>query len=304
MLATSIGKLASRTATFSYRRRSCASPVRHCLFDCRFVIDNNGTIYATDVDDIKGHPKMKTVDKALTVLDQFTFSKTEIGLSEMARMAGLDKAATRRILVALIKHNFIEQSQETKQYRLGHGFLRLARIREATVPVSHIAKDVVTRLTDQTNETIHVSIPGPHGMTTIAHKLPNRGRVVNIIPAQVLNYHATASGLVFLAFATKETADRILTLRREKITPETITSKPELQRVAKQFRAQGFSQSRNSFEDDVASIAVPFFVEEGDPAGTIAIALPESEMTDERCDALVPLLKDAADEIEKALTGL
>lgn len=247
---------------------------------------------------------MKTVDKALKVLDQFSFSKQEIGLSEIARMAGLDKAATRRLLVALIKHNFIEQSQESKRYRLGHGFLRLARIREATVPVSHIAKDVVSRLVAQTNETVHVSIPGPQGMTTIAHKLPNRGRVINIVPSEVLNYHATASGLVFLAFATKETAERILALKREKITPKTTTAKAEIQRITLRFRAQGFSQTRDSFENDVASIAMPFFSEPGDPTGSIAIALPAAEMTPARCETLIPQLKDAVRQIEQALTGL
>lgn len=247
---------------------------------------------------------MKTVDKALKVLDQFSFSKQEIGLSEMARMADLDKAATRRLLVALIKHDFIEQSQETKRYRLGHGFLRLARIREATVPVTHIAQDIVTALVEQTNETVHISIPGPHGMTTIAHRLPNRGRVINIVPSEILNYHATASGLVFLAFAGKKTADRILALKREKITPKTITSKAELQRMAAQFRSQGYSQTRNSFEDDVASIAMPFFSEAGDPTGCIAIALPATEMTGDRCEVLLPQLRDAVRRIEKALTGL
>lgn len=247
---------------------------------------------------------MKTVDKALTVLDQFSFSNKEIGLSEMSRMAGLDKAATRRILVALIKHNFIEQSEETKRYRLGHGFLRLARIREATVPVSHIAKDVVDWLVELTNETVHASIPGPKGMTTIAHGIPNRGHVVNIIPAQILNYHATASGLAFLAFATKDTSKNILSLKREKITPSTVTSKSDLKKLAETFRAQGYSQTRNTFEDDVASLAMPFFSEPGDPTGSIAIALPASEMTPERCDALIPQLKEAVRRIELALTGL
>ena len=247
---------------------------------------------------------MKTVDKALKVLDQFSLSQTEIGLSELARMADLDKAATRRLLVALSKHNFIEQNEETRRYRLGHGFLRLARIREATIPVSEIAQSVTDWLVGETNETAHVSVPGPQGMTTIAYRLPNRGRVINIIPSEILDYHATASGLVFLAFASEPTVTRILGLKRRKITRDTITNKTELIAATKQFRAQGYSISRNSFEEDVASLAMPFFQNQGNPTGTIAVAFARDDLTDARRDAVLPLLKEAVARIEKALTGL
>ena len=247
---------------------------------------------------------MKTVDKALKVLDQFSLSQTEIGLSELARMAELDKAATRRLLVALSKHRLIEQNEETRRYRLGDGFLRLARIREATMPISDIAQAVTDWLVGETNDTVHVSIPAPLGMTTIAFRLPNRGRVVNITPSEVLNYHATASGLVFLAFASGPTATRILGLKREKITRDTITAKADLIAATKQFRAQGYSVSRNTFEEDVASLAMPFFQKQGDPTGTVAVALARDDLTDARRDAVLPLLKEAVARIEKALTGL
>ena len=247
---------------------------------------------------------MKTVDKALSVLDQFSMENTEIGLSELSRMAGLDKAATRRLLVALAKHGFIEQAAETRKYRLGHGFLRLARIREATVPIASAAQEVADWLVDVANETAHVSIPGARGMTTVAHKLPNRGHVVNIIPSQVLYYHATASGLAYLAFASEETANALLSLTREKITEATVTSNVELRKLITAFREQGFSQTRNTFETDVSSIAMPFFQDSSDPAGSISLALPKSDLTDERREELLPLLKDAVSRMETALTGL
>ena len=247
---------------------------------------------------------MKTVDKALTVLDQFSPENMEIGLSDLARMAELDKAATRRLLVAMTKHDFIEQSKETRKYRLGHGFLRLARVREATVPLSRAAQDACDWLVEQTNETAHVSIPGARGMITIAHRLPNRGRVINIVPSEVLYYHATASGLAFLAFASEDRAKQILALKREKITDETVTSRAELTRAMKQFRADGYSQTRNSFEADVASIGMVFFQDGPDPAGAVALALPKDDMTDDRRTALLPLLTEAVSRIELALTGL
>lgn len=247
---------------------------------------------------------MKTVDKAMRVLDQFSLERTEIGLSELARMADLDKAATRRLLVALAGHGFIEQSAETRKYRLGHGFLRLARIREATIPIGTAAQEVADWLVARTNETVHVSLPGSQGMTTIAHRLPKRGHVINIIPAQLLLYHATASGLAYLSGATDDTVARILSLKRDNVTGQTVTGKADLLKSIKRFRAQGYAQTSNSFELDVASIAMPFGKDDPDPTGTIALALPLADMTEARRDALLPMLREAVGKIERALTGL
>lgn len=229
---------------------------------------------------------------------------TEIGLSELSRMAELDKAATRRLLVALAKHGFIEQVAETRKYRLGHGFLRLARIREATVPIVRAAQEVCDWLVEEVNETVHISVPGEYGMTNIAHRLPRRGNVINIIPSQVLYYHATASGLAFLAHASVETQEKILKLRRDKITGATVTSKPELKKQMAHFSEQGFAQTRNTFEDDVSSIAMPFFGDATDPEGSIAIALPRDDMTDARRDELLPVLKEGIARMETNLTGV
>lgn len=246
---------------------------------------------------------MKTVDKALSVLDQFSLERTEIGLSELARMAGLDKAATHRLLVALAKHGFIEQVAETRKYRLGHGFLRLARIREATLPMARIAQEVADWLVEEVNETAHVSVPGSRGMTTIAHRLPNRGHVVNIIPSQLLPFHATASGLAYLAFASPDTARTILSLKAEKITADTVTAKADINKLAATFREQGYAMAHSSFEAGVSGIAMPFFQGGANPAGAIALALPGGDLTDKRRDGLLPMLRDAVSRMETALTG-
>lgn len=247
---------------------------------------------------------MKTVDKAMSVLDQFSLENTEIGLSELSRMAGLDKAATRRLLVALTKHGFIEQASATRKYRLGHGFLRLARIREATVPVSQAAQEVSGWLVEQARETVHVSIPGAQCMTIVALRLPARSHVINIEPSEVLWFHATASGLAWLAFASPGSADDKLALKRGKLTDATVIEEAELRKLMVKFREQGYSRTRNSYENDVASIAMPFFQDGIDPAGTIALALPADDLTDRRCEELLPLLREAVSRLEKALTGL
>ena len=246
---------------------------------------------------------MKTVDKALSVLDQFSPEKTEIGLSELARMAAHDKAATRRLLVALAKHGFIEQVADSRKYRLGHGFLRLARVREATVPLESAARAVCDWLVERAGETVHVSVPGPHGMSTVAHRLPRRGNVVNIDPSQLLNFHATASGMAYLAFASPARLEQALALPRERLTEATVTDADELRAMLSSFRKAGHSHVRRGFEADVASIAMPFFISGEEPAGAIALALPHHDLTSKRQAELVPLLREAVAQIETALSG-
>ncbi len=46
---------------------------------------------------------VQTVDKALGLLDYFSEQRSSIGLSEFARLAGYNKATTRRFLVAPVQ---------------------------------------------------------------------------------------------------------------------------------------------------------------------------------------------------------
>lgn len=246
---------------------------------------------------------MKTVDKAMTVLDQFSIEKTEIGLSELSRLAQLDKAATRRLLVALSQHGFVEQSTDTKKYRLGNGFLRLTRIREATVPLATAAQEVCDWLMEKTKETVHVSVPVSTSMATIAHQLPPRGNIINIIPAQALPFHATSAGIAYLSAATSDTQKKALSLKRSKSTVNTVTSRAELLKKIKQAKIDGYAYCNNTFEIGVASVGMPFFLGQPDPSGTISIALADTNMTEARRVELLPLLRQGVTRIQESMTG-
>ena len=246
---------------------------------------------------------MKTVDKAMTVLTQFSVERPEHGLSELARLSGLDKAATHRLLAALSTHGFVEQRADTRKYRLGYGFLHLARIREATVPLAKAAQEISDWLSEQCNETVHVSVPSTLGMSTIAFRMPQRGNVINIVSTQILPFHATSAGLAYLAFSSLETQQRLLELKRQRTTPFTATTKTDVQKRIAEAVSLGFSRTRNDFEEGVASIAKPFFLDLVDPAGTISIAIPDGRMTAERRAEMLPLLSEAISQLEQALTG-
>ena len=82
---------------------------------------------------------MSTIGKALGLLDAISRLDREHGLSDIARLCALDKATTRRFLVELERHGFVEQDAETRKYRIGAEPVRLARLAlvAATAQVLH-----------------------------------------------------------------------------------------------------------------------------------------------------------------------
>ena len=100
---------------------------------------------------------MGTTSKALSLLEFFSRATPEIGLSDLARRSGLNKATTYRLMTELAAHGFVEQVGTGREYRLGPAFLRLAALTEHAVPMREMAQAVLSELSEATGETAHVT---------------------------------------------------------------------------------------------------------------------------------------------------
>jgi DNA-binding IclR family transcriptional regulator len=145
---------------------------------------------------------VQTVDKALSLLSYFSEQRPSVGLSELARLSGFNKATTRRFLVALEKHGIVEQDATTRLYRLGAGLLRLARVREATNPVAAIVQPVLNDLVSVTGETAHFSLYAGGSLATIGLSESAKSSRVMLGKGEAIPLHATASGLAENSAAT------------------------------------------------------------------------------------------------------
>ena len=248
---------------------------------------------------------MQTVDKAMRLLGCFSVAVPELGLSELSRVAAFDKAATRRLLVALANHGFIEQDARTRRYRLGSAFLHFARILETTRPLAGVVQDALESLMQATGETAHGSLLSGHHMATIGVVEPQRPTRVSVDPAQPLPLHATASGIACLAFASETFVRDLLAgtaLRR--YTAHTCVSKRELRAMLAETRERGFSLAIRGFDDEVTSVAVPIFDAEGRAFAAITVASIASRFDREAERRIAGYVLRAAASITEATGGV
>ncbi|WP_461472649.1 IclR family transcriptional regulator [Pararhodobacter sp.] len=246
---------------------------------------------------------MRTVEKALRLLEYFDDQRPEIGLSELARLSGIDKATVLRMLGDMAETGLLEQDTTTRQWRLGAGILRLARLREAAFPVTRVLTPILERLAEVTGETAHASLLSGRDLGTVGVVESARSNRVYIEPGLMLPLHATASGLAFTAFARPEVRAQVLTRTLARITETTPTDSAQLASRLSEVEARGYATADQTFEAEVFGLAMPLFGADGFAMGALAIATPSSRVSDDHIAMLVSALSPAARDATLGLGG-
>lgn len=235
-----------------------------------------------------------TVIKALSLLEFFSEGRPHVGLSELAKLSGYNKASTLRFLTALQLKGFVEQDEATKTYSIGPAFLRFAQVREATLPMEAAVQTVLRDLSAATGETAHVSLIMGETLANIGCIESRRANRVSIRSGETMPFHATSSGQVVLAFLESERLDEILAGDLPAYASETATDPREIRARLDGIRAQGFARSSASYEDGVTGVAAPYFGPSGRVCGAVAVAMPTARATARGEAAVVAEVRVAA----------
>ncbi len=225
---------------------------------------------------------MATVQNALGLLNLFSLSRPEIGLTEFKNLCGFDKGTTHRYLTSLRKLGFLEQNSETKAYRLGPALVRLAAVREHTFPITKIVAMHVDELATQISELVHASLLTEDGMSSFHHCDGGiSGTRVGFDASEILPLHATSSGIAMLAFGSVSLIDKLSGKKLPTFTDKTDTDPVSVRKTVLTTRDLGYSFLNQTYEDEVCSIALPFYCHSKIAAGVIAVATPRYRMTED-----------------------
>lgn len=260
---------------------------------------------AIDTKTIERPAYMSTTSKALSLLNLFTQSQLELRLSDITRLSGMDKATVYRHLTALKMAGLLEQTEPEKLYRIGPEVLRLANIRETSVPMLEAAQRVLKSLSDSIHETTHMSLLKNDSLVTVAHsysKTHATGVMIGDNDSHPL--HATSSGLCVLAHAPQTLIDTILGGELTAYTAKTVTDPAEVRALLDQVRNKGYAESVGGFEANLHSFAAPVFNAKTNVIGAISITAPADRVDERNKSTFTQFLMKAATQLTRQIGGM
>ncbi|MEX0365233.1 MAG: IclR family transcriptional regulator [Ruegeria sp.] len=247
---------------------------------------------------------MSTIAKALGLLDLFTEAQPRLGLSDVQRLTGRDKATVHRHLVALEQTGFLEQDAETRAYRLGPAVTRLAGMRARTVAEVEMLRGVIETLSRDAGELVHVSRLQGFDLVHVHHaEIHSHPVRVSFDAYGLPPLFATASGKAYLAFSPGGLLDLALADPRTRLPGAPPPDRLEIEAELKRIASRGYASNRDALRLGVSSVAIPVFDGASRAFATCSIAYPTGRGGKATEAHLARLLMARGEEVSQAMGG-
>lgn len=263
-----------------------------------------GQVAAQDPDGLAGPPgaasQVQSVDRALTILEILA-RHGDLGVTEIAADLGVHKSTAFRLVSALEQHRLVEQLSERGKYRLGFGIVRLAGAATARMNLAEESRPFCRQLAAEFNETVNIAVLDSDAAMNIAQEQGSATVTAQNWIGKRTPLHATSSGKVLLAWASREQLGGILDRGLGKFTPHTITSHAALRAELDRVRGQGWACTEEELEIGLNAVAAPIRGPEGTVLAAISISGPSYRLTADSFPGVAARLRSSASEISAQL---
>ena len=247
---------------------------------------------------------MKSLGKALDLLNVMGKRRHPMGVTELAAELEINKSAVHRLLTTLATSGFVDRNPLTRQYFLGPRLFVLGKVYESTVTLRGLARPVLERLAQRLGEAVHLAVPAraERGIPCLIllDKIESSYRLaMTPYPGAVSPAHCTAAGKVLLAYLLEAQLDQVQG-PLPSYTPATLSNLDDLKAELVRIRAQGYAMDNEELEIGLTCVAAPIW-EGRQVVGAVSVSGPTSRLTTDRLPHVRQAVLSAAQEVSELL---
>ena len=244
---------------------------------------------------------VQSLDRGLAVIRAFGPDRERLSLSEVARVTGLTRAATRRFLLTLVKLGYVRS--DGREFSLRPRVLELGYAYLSGLGMPEVAAPYLEELVAEVRESSSVSVLDGHHIVYVARVPTKRIMTVAISVGTRFPAYATSMGRVLLAGMSDDDLERYLAEADfAQMTDRTVTDPDRLREIVGEVRRQGYAIVDQELEEGLRAIAAPIHGAGGAVTAAINVSAHASRVSMAAMRAeLLPHLQATAGRIEADL---
>jgi DNA-binding IclR family transcriptional regulator len=245
----------------------------------------------------------QTITRAIRAL-KLVATQTSQGmrLVDLARQMGLERPTAHRLLKALTAEGMLVQHPETRRYSLGALVFELGLAAAHQFNLRDICQPVFTALAEQTGDTSFLFVRSGNDAVCISRTqgtYPIQTPSVPVGSRQPLG--VSAGGLALLSALPQQEIDGIIEAIASRLGVYGDLDAEKLRQLCARAKKMGYALTGNHAAPGVHAVGLPIISKTSTPIAAITVAAIPSRMTEQRVAGILPMLKQAAQEVTRLL---
>ena len=249
---------------------------------------------------------IKSINKAFDILEVFLQRSSELSLTEIAEISGINRPTANRIISNLVTRGYLIQREKRGKYALGRIFFNFSGALKRENKLRDIARPHLLSLSDRLDESIIMAYGDIYEgiFTETFHGQNQNHKSLKVIPDEGsgLPLHCSCAGKIYLAELSDEDLEKYCSLRPlQRFTQNTIVDLTVLKKHLSVVKQEGISYDDEEYSIGVRSVGAGIRSNEGIIVGTIAVIAPSPRLTSPKMKEIAATVKNSALQISSEI---
>ncbi len=246
---------------------------------------------------------VRSAERALDILEIVSANRNGLKHGEISKALGIAKSTLSKLLISLVKKDYLILDPSSKIYTIGPKVLFLANSYIFNLDIIKIAQPIIHEAVEKVDESVTLMIKsGEKGIIIYFENNATSVLIPKLPVGSIVPLYATAGGKTILAFLdTKEVDQYLSEIELVPFTPTTITKPDILRSELKKIRDQGLAYSDEEQHQDLYTIAAPIFDWNSRVVASIFVPFLKIRLNAERKKIIQNILRKSSAEISRRL---
>lgn len=241
---------------------------------------------------------VRSVTRAVSILEQFTLERPEPNLSEVSSGVGLSKSTVHRLLSTLESEGMVDFDRRTARYRLGLKVFRLGSVAAGSLALVKQAEPLLRATTDETDETSMLLVAdGDEALCVSRFDGREPVRVLDLEPGGRAAFNCGAAQRVLLAHLTDRSWEEVVARHVVRMTEYSLVTDEDLERDRREIRDRGYSVGWEDRTKYACSLGAPVRDVTGSVIAAVSVSGIVQRFSAERLPLLIRRIMQLGDDL-------